>query len=90
MEIDIPSKLLAVLRGFPTAREVEHCGRVFEVSPFDIYATCPKCQVKIKVRSFSDVVELEDVFDAVFEWMERAKADDLVGRRRREISEDLD
>lgn len=90
MEIEIPSKLLELLRGLPKAREVEHCACVFEVSPFDIYATCPKCQTKIKVRSFCDAVELEDVFDAVFEWMERAKADDLVARRRREISEDLD
>lgn len=90
MGIAIPSKLLELLRGLPAAREVEHCGRVFEVSPIDIYATCPECRTRIKVRSFSDAVELEDVFDAVFEWMERTQADKIVERRRREIREVID
>lgn len=90
MAINIPSELLACLKEFPTTRKVEHCECVFEVSPFDIYATCPKCKTKIKVRSFSGVVEIEDVFDAVFEWIERSKADEKIERRRREIREDLD
>jgi hypothetical protein len=48
-------------------REVTHCGISFSVSPFDFYAECPRCHVRIKVRSLAVVPDLEDVFDAVFE-----------------------
>jgi hypothetical protein len=90
VKIEVPPKLLELIRALSPSREVEHCGAIFEVSAFDIYGTCPECQKRIKVRSFSDGVELEDVFDAVFEWMERTEADEIVERRRQEIREDLD
>jgi hypothetical protein len=42
------------------------------------------------VRSFAAVAELEDVFDAVFEWMRQPGAADLVRRRQEEIAADSD
>jgi len=72
----------------PTARDIQHCGAVWSVSPFDIYARCPRCGLQIKLRSFSASPEIEDVFDAVFEWMNQSATDALVQRRRNAIRED--
>ena len=41
---------------------------------------------RMKLRSFSGCAEIEDVFDAVFEWMSRPEAQELA-RRRQEILE---
>ena len=86
--IEVPSALIEAIRALPAAHIVEHCGKAWTVSPFDIYAECPHCGVQIKLRSFSGCAEIEDVFDAVFEWMNRTRADDLVQRRRRAIRDD--
>lgn len=87
-QIDVPSDLVEAIRAFSQEREVEHCGRRWTVSPFDLYATCPQCGTRLKVRAFSGVAELEDVFDAVFEWMGQPGADALARRRQREIEAD--
>jgi hypothetical protein len=42
------------------------------------------------MRSFSAVTEIEDVFDAVFEWLNRPEAQELARRRQREIANDND
>jgi len=89
-DIEIPWKLIEGIKAFPLQREVEHCGGVFTTSPFDIYAECPHCGTRIKVRAFSGVTEMEEVFDAVFEWMNQAGAEEFVKRRREEIAEDPD
>ena len=85
-DIEVAEGLLEAIRSLPLKREVEHCGQRFVVSPFDIYATCPKCGAQLKSRSFSGATEVEDVFDAVFEWMNQPGAAELV-RKRREIIE---
>jgi predicted nucleic acid-binding Zn-ribbon protein len=85
----ISQNLLEEIRGFSATRDVRHCGETFETSSFDVYATCPRCGTRIKVRSFSGWLEIEDVFDAVFEWLERTQADAVVERRRCQIREDL-
>jgi hypothetical protein len=87
---DIPAGLLDAIRSFPLEREVEHCGIRTKVSPFDCYAQCPQCGAHIKVRSFSGVDEVEDVFDAVFEWMNRPMAQEVVRRRLNALEEDTD
>ncbi len=89
-EVEVPAGLVEAIRTFPVRREVTHCGEAFPVSPFDIYAECPRCGTRIKVRSFSGVAAVEDVFDAVFEWMDRAHADEMVRRRQATIREDRD
>ena len=86
--IVVPSDLIESIRSFPGERIVEHCGARWTVSPFDIYATCPHCGAPIKVRSFSGCPEIEDVFDAVFEWMNQPGAEELVRQRRQAIAED--
>jgi len=80
--------LLEALRSFPAVREVEHCGVRFNVSPFDYYGTCPHCGTQIKLRSFSAATELEDVFDAVFKWLQNPQARAAAERRCREIADD--
>jgi phage host-nuclease inhibitor protein Gam len=86
--VAIPSELVEAIRSLPAKRIVEHCGTQWSVSPFDIYAQCPHCGVSIKVRSFSACVEIEDVFDAVFEWMNQAGAEELIRHRREMLKAD--
>jgi hypothetical protein len=87
-DVDIPQALLDAVATLPLSRETMHCGRAFTVSPFDIYATCPVCKTQFKVRSFAAVPEIEDVFDAVFAWMNQPGAAELVQKRRQEIAQD--
>lgn len=86
--VDVSPELLDAIAQLPPTRTVLHCGDSFTVSPFDLYATCPRCGSRVKVRGFAGVPELEDVFDAVFAWMNRPGAAELVERRRREIASD--
>jgi len=88
--VDIPSSLINAIHSFPLEREVEHCGSKFVVSSFDIYATCPRCRDQLKLRSFSAVAEVEEVFDAVFEWMLQPGARELAERRQQAIESDSD
>jgi len=85
---DISPELIEAIRSFPVERETEHCNQKFQVSPFDFYATCPQCGTRFKLRSFSAVTEIEDVFDAVFEWMNEPAASVAAERRRAEIAAD--
>jgi hypothetical protein len=89
-DFDISEGLLEVIRAFPVQRAVEHCGARFIAAPFDFYADCPRCGARIKVRSFSGVAEIEDVFDAVFEWMNRPKAQDEARRRQMVLKEEAE
>lgn len=89
-EVDVPQELLDTIATFPVSREVTHCGAVFAVSPFDIYATCPTCQTRLKLRSFGAVPEIQDVFDAVFAWMNQPGAAEIARKRQEEIAEDTD
>ncbi len=81
-------ELLDAIAAFPLSREVEHCGARFAVSPFEVYARCPQCGTRLKVRSFAAVPEIEDVFDAVFAWMNRPGAADVARNRQSEIAAD--
>jgi hypothetical protein len=90
MRLGLNAELIEAIREFPVQREVEHCGSQFAVSPFDFYATCPHCGKQVKVRSFAAVTEMEDVFDAVFEWMTQPGAAATVHRRIAEIEVDKD
>jgi hypothetical protein len=84
--LEITSDLIDAIRAFPVQREIEHCGARITLDPFDFYTTCPHCGTRIKVRSFAAVPELEDVFDAVFEWMNLGAAHEVAKRRRAELS----
>lgn len=80
--LDIGSDLIEAIRSFPLRREIEHCGVCIAVDPFDFYATCPQCHSRIKVRSYAATPEIEDVFDAVFEWMNQGGAREIAEHRR--------
>jgi hypothetical protein len=82
--------LIEEIEHLHSEREVSHCSQSFQVSPFAIYATCPSCQAKIKLRSFAAVPEIEDVFDAVFRWMNQPGASDHAQQRIQEIAEDTE
>lgn len=86
--LEISTELLDAISQLPVSREVQHCGQSFTVSPFDLYTTCPHCRGRVKLRSFAAVPELEDVFDAVFGWMNQPGAAEVVEKRRREIAAD--
>ena len=89
-QLDVPSPLLEAIRAFPLAREVEHCGRKIKTSALDLYAVCPHCASRVKLRAFSGGYGIEDVFDAVFEWMNQPGASELVASRQKDIASDKD
>jgi hypothetical protein len=82
----ISEELLEVIRSFPVQRETEHCGVRMVVDPFAFYAECPRCGTRIKLRSFAAVPEIEDVFEAVFEWMNRPDAQEVANQRRIDLA----
>jgi hypothetical protein len=86
LSVEIGSDLIEAIRTFPVRREVEHCGARITVAPFDFYATCPHCGSRIKVRSYAATPEVEDVFDAVFEWMNREGAEEVAENRRVDLT----
>src|SRR3954452_4228155 len=90
LSVDVSEDLLEAIRTFPVQREFEHCGVRMMVAPFDFYANCPRCGARVKVRSFSGAGEIEDVFDAVFEWMNRPKAQDEARRRQMALKEEME
>jgi hypothetical protein len=88
--LEISSSLIEAIRSFPLERQMLHCGVEFTVSPFDIYAVCPRCGTKIKLRAFSACPDLADVFDAVMEWLNQPGAEAAFHRRQQEILADED
>ena len=88
--VDVSEDLLEAIRNFPVQREFEHCGVRMMAAPFDFYVECPRCGARVKVRSFSGAGEIEDVFDAVFEWMNRPKAHDEARRRQLALKEETE
>lgn len=89
-DIPLSNELVEAIAAFPVHRDVHHCGTTFQVSPFEIYAICPVCKTRIKVRAFTSGLELEDVFDAVMTWMLQPGAEQLVRQRQAEIAADPD
>jgi len=87
---DVSPEFVDAIRAFPVHRTIRHCSATFSVSPFDIYADCPACGARIKVRSFAATTEIEGVFDAVFEWMSDPAAREAASRRRQVIEADRD
>jgi hypothetical protein len=88
--LDIPTGLLEAIRSFPVQRETEHCGVSVFASPFDFYAHCPTCGTRIKLRSFSGASEIEDLFDAVFAWMQDPVARQAAANRQQQIEAEHD
>lgn len=87
---DVTPALIDAIAALPVRREVSHCGNTFTVSPLDLYATCPTCGTRVKVRGFSAGPEVEDVFDAVLEWMLRPGAEAAARARLAEVAADPD
>jgi hypothetical protein len=80
--LDIGADVIEAIRAFPVRREIKHCGTRIAVDPFESYADCPHCGSRIKVRSFAATPEIEDIFDAVFEWMNREGALEVAKHRQ--------
>jgi len=80
--LEISRELIEAIRAFPVRREIEHCGARIAFDPSDFYVVCPRCGVRIKARSFSASPEIEDVFDALFEWLNQEEARDVARRRQ--------
>ncbi len=59
------------------------------MSSFDFYARCLICNAEMKVRAFSGVAEIEDVFDAVLEWMLDPSNREVAEKRMLEIKNDF-
>lgn len=79
------TSIVEAIENFPIDREVIHCNSKFCVSPFAHYGVCPRCGVQLKLRHMSAHTDLEDVFDAVFHWMNRPGAHDHAQQRIQEL-----
>ena len=90
LAVDVSEELLEAIRAFPLEREIEHCGVRFKVPPFDFYTQCPQCGARLKLRSYSAAAEVEDVFDAVFGWMNRPGAAEIARQRQQALADDQD
>lgn len=84
------SAMIEEIEKLPVEREVVHCGTTFTVSPFAFYGICPTCGSKIKMRSFGEVSETQDIFDAVFAWMNKPGALQMADERREKLLEDAE
>lgn len=84
----IDPELMQAIRSFPIERQMNHCGLEFTVSPFAIYAACPKCGVKMKLRSLTACCEIPDIFEAVFQWLERPGAQELARKAVQDLREE--
>jgi hypothetical protein len=86
----VTTELLDAIRRFPVERAVQHCGVQWTAPALDFYSECPKCGTRIKLRSFSASGDIEDVFDAVLEWMNQPTAGTVAQRRQQALAEDAD
>lgn len=57
---------------------------------FDIYAECPQCGTRLKLRAYSAIEEMEDIFDAVFQWSLKPGANAAMQKRIAEIASDTE
>jgi predicted nucleic acid-binding Zn-ribbon protein len=87
-DLELSAAVIEAIESFPLAREVTHCGRTFSVPSLDIYATCPQCGVRLKVRAMSALTEIEDLFDAFATWLAGPGASQAIQNRQRQIAED--
>jgi hypothetical protein len=86
----VSHELIDQIKSFPTSSAITHCDQTIDVSPLDIHATCPTCNKRVKLRSFSANYELEDLFDAVFEWLAEPEGKRVFEKRLKEILDDRD
>jgi hypothetical protein len=87
---EVSLDLLESIRRYPVEREVSHCGVQWTVPALEFYSICPKCKQPVKLRSYAATAELEDVFDAVFEWMNQPQAEAIANRRRQTLAAEDD
>jgi hypothetical protein len=90
VEPDVPPGLLDAIASLPVRRDVRHCGTTFPAGPLDLYATCPVCGTRLKVRGFSGNPEVEDVFDAVLTWLLQPGAAAAARERQAALAADAD
>lgn len=89
-DLSISASLLEAIQSFPLQREMAHCGQKFRASSLDIYGICPRCGQEVKLRSFSAVPELEDVFDAFIAWTLKSGVMEVIARRQKALKEELE
>jgi transcription elongation factor Elf1 len=62
------------------------CGRRSVVSILSIYADCPQCSTRLKLRGYGAIGdEVEDVVDAVLAWMGSGAMMDAAMKRKEEL-----
>ncbi|CAN5428319.1 hypothetical protein BH10ACI2_BH10ACI2_16220 [soil metagenome] len=86
----VTDEIINEVKTSPVSKQLEHCGQKFSSGYLSFYATCPKCETRIKLRSFSANPELEDLFDAFIEWSLKPGAAEMIKERREAIVEDND
>ena len=79
------------IKALPHFRDITcaDCDTSFRVHTLEIHANCPKCGATPKCRAFGGIgTEVQDVIDAVLEWMGEGESLDAVMSRHKMIMED--
>jgi hypothetical protein len=80
------NRIMEEIGALPRTKPFSCCGQTREVCTLDIYALCPVCQKKSKLRGFFPIgTEIQDVIDAVLKWMGTGKEFEMILQRKREI-----
>lgn len=76
------------IRKFPRTTSFTCCEKATEVSILQMYAPCPVCKTRTKLRGFGPIgTETQDLIDEVLAWMGTGHHLAAVLRRKSEIDE---
>lgn len=76
------------IENLPHYREYvcKQCGHQQQIYSLFIQANCEKCGTQVKLRGYASIgSEIEDVIDAVLEWLGKGKEFELALKRKQEI-----
>lgn len=80
------NRIMEEIEALPRTKPFSCCGQTTEVCTLDIYAQCPVCKKKSKLRGYGPIgTEIQDMIDAVLKWLGSGKEFEMVMRRKREI-----
>src|SRR5262245_61379173 len=67
-----------------------NCGQRGTASILSIHVNCERCSKRLKLRGYGSIgIEIEDVVDAVLEWMGTGARLEAVMRRKLEIDREI-
>jgi hypothetical protein len=80
--------LIEEIRVLPRTKSFTCCGRTMDVSTLDMYAQCPTCGKRSKLRGYGAIgTEIQDVIDAVLRWMGTGQEFERILQRKKAMDQ---